>query len=95
MAKEIHAGVQPLSRSEWSNLFERNGMKVTWCGEGQMYLLEPGRVLRDEGFRGALRIAFNMASNPELRRRILGMRRLFCEYGEHLGAISLVGRREP
>ena len=95
MAEEIHAGVQPLSRSEWGNLFERNGMKVTWCGEGQMLLLEPRRVLRDEGFRGALRIAFNMASNPILRRRILGMRRLFRKYGEHLGAISLVGQREP
>ena len=92
MSKEIHVGVQPLSRSEWVRLFERNGLKVTWSGEAPMHLLEPRRVLRDEGFRGGLRIAFNMATNPALRQRILAMRRLFRKYGEHLGAISVVGK---
>lgn len=95
MSKEIHVRVQPLSRTEWVKLFDRNGLKVNWCGQAQMHLLEPKRVLRDEGFRGVLRIAFNMATNPVLRQRILAMRRLFRKYGEHLGAISLVGRREP
>ena len=92
MSKEIHVGVQPLSRSEWVRLFEQNGLKVTWSEEAPMHLLEPRRVLRDEGFRGGLRIAFNMATNPALRQRILAMRRLFRKYGEHLGAISVVGK---
>jgi hypothetical protein len=52
-------------------------------------------MLQDEGFRGCLRIAFNIATNSMLRHRILAMRRLFRKYGEHLGAISLVGQREP
>jgi SAM-dependent methyltransferase len=95
MSKEIHAGVQPLSRSEWVILFERNGMKVTWTCDAPMHLLEPRRVLRDEGLRGSLRIAFNVATNSMIRHRILGMRRLFRKYGEHLGAISMVGQREP
>lgn len=94
MSKEIHVGVQPLARSEWVRLFEQNGLKVTWSGEAPMHLLEPRRVLRDEGFRGGLRVAFNMATNPVLRQRILAMRRLFRKYGEHLGAVSLVGQRE-
>lgn len=94
MSKEIHVGVQPLSRSEWVRLFEQNGLKVTWSGETPMHLLEPRRMLRDEGFRGGLRVAFNMATNPVLRQRILAMRRLFRKYGEHLGAVSLVGQRE-
>jgi SAM-dependent methyltransferase len=93
MSKEIHVGVQPLSRSEWVRLFEQNGLKVTWSNEAPMDLLEPRRVLRDEGWRGSLRIAFNMVANPVLRQRILAMRRLFRKYGEHLGAISLVGQR--
>jgi len=95
MSREIHAGVQPLSRSEWVRLFEQNGMKVTWTGHAPMLLLEPRRVLQDEGLRGGLRIAFNIATNAMLRHRILAMRRLFRKYGEHLGAISLVGQREP
>jgi SAM-dependent methyltransferase len=94
MSKEIHAGIQPLSRSEWARLFKQNGMKVTWTCDAPMHLLEPRRVLQDEGLRGSLRIAFNMATNSMLRHRILAMRRIFRKYGEHLGAISLIGQRE-
>ena len=95
MSKEIHVGVQPLSRSEWVRLFEQNGLKVTWSNEAPMDLLEPRRVLRDEGSMVSLRMAFNMVTSPVLRQRILAMRWLFRKYGEHLGAISLVGQREP
>lgn len=94
MSKEIHAGVHPLSRSEWVRLFEQNGLKVTWTCNTPMHLLEPRRMLQDEGFGGCLRIAFNIATNSMLRHRILAMRRLFRKYVEHLGAISLVGQRE-
>lgn len=93
LSKEIHAGVQPLSRSEWVRLFEQNGLKVTWSCEAPMHLLEPRRMLQDEGFGGCLRIAFNVATNSMLRHRMVAMRRLFRKYGEHLGAISLVGQR--
>lgn len=94
MSREIHVGVQPLCRSEWTRLFEQNQLKVTWSGKTPMHLLEPGRLLQDEGFVGGVRIAFRMAANPELGRRILAMRRIFNEYGKHLGAISLVGQRD-
>ena len=95
MSKDIHVGVQPLSRSEWITLFEQNGLKVIWSGEAPMHLLQPWRVLQDEGFRGGLRFAFKMVTNPMIRRRVRAMRRLFHKYGEHLGAISVVGLREP
>lgn len=94
MSKEIHVGVQPLCRNEWVRLFEQNGMKVTWSCEAPMHLLEPRRVLRDEGFRGVFRIAVSMATDPVLRHRIFAMQQLFRKYGEHLGAISLIGQQE-
>lgn len=91
-SKEIHVGVQPLSRGDWVKLFEQNGMKVIWSATAPMRLLEPGPLLRDEGFWGALRIAFNVARDPLLRRRIGAMRRLFRRYQAHLCAITIVGR---
>jgi SAM-dependent methyltransferase len=94
LSKEIHVGVQPLSRIEWIRLFQQNGLKVTWSTEAPMHLLEPQRVLRDEGLRGSLRVAFNVATNPTLRHRIFAMRQLFTKYREHLRAISLVAQRE-
>ncbi|MGC2213933.1 MAG: class I SAM-dependent methyltransferase [Silvibacterium sp.] len=94
MSREIHVGVQPLCQNEWIKLFKQNGLKVTWSGKAPMHLLEPRRLLADEGFVGGLCIAFRMAANPVLGQRILAMRRLFNQYGGHLGAISLVGQRE-
>jgi hypothetical protein len=91
LSKEIHVGVQLLTRAEWAVIFERNGMAVAWSSEAPMHLLEPWRVLSDEGFIAGLRIALNVLTKPALRRRILAMRRLFRKYEKHLGAISLVG----
>lgn len=91
LSKEIHVGVQPLSRAEWVALFEQNGMSVSWSGEAPMHLLEPWRMISDEGVSGVLRVVFNMLTKPELRKRILRMRHLFNKYKKHLGAISLVG----
>lgn len=93
MSKEIHVGVQPLSRNQWIRLLEQNGLKVTWSGQAPMHLLEPRRVLQDEGLLGSLHIAFNLTTDQMLRQRILAMRRLFRKYGDHLGAISLVAQR--
>lgn len=93
MSREIHVGVQPLCPHEWVRLFQENGLKVSWIGTAPMRLLEPGRLLRDEGIVGASRIAFRAASHPALGKRILAMRRLFHKYDQHLGAISLVGKR--
>lgn len=95
MAKEIHVGVQPLCRSEWVWLFEENGLKVTWTETAPMRLLEPRRLLCDEGITGSLRILSRVATNPLLGKRMLAMRGLFRKYAEHLGAISIVGERLP
>lgn len=95
MSRDIHVGVQPLSPSEWRRLFEQNGLKVAWCGEAPMHLLKPWRLLKDEGLAGGLRFLFNAATDHGIRCRVRSMRRLFDKYGEHLGAISLVGLREP
>ena len=91
MSKEIHVGVQPLCRSEWVELFELHGLEVTWCGEAELALLEPRRILQDEGLRGCLRIAFNVFRDSALRQRLFAIRRIFRRYREYLGAISVVG----
>jgi ubiquinone/menaquinone biosynthesis C-methylase UbiE len=93
MSKEIHVGVQPLTRKEWTELLERHRFKVIWHHEAPMRLLETSRILQDEGLAGALRFAFNVVRTPVLRHRVLAMRRLFRRYQGHLGSISLIGER--
>lgn len=93
MSKEIHVGVQPLCSSEWKQLFEQQGLDVIWCGEADLDLLEPGRMLQDEGILRCLKIVCNVARDPVLRQRILAIRRIFRKYREHLGAVSIVAMR--
>ena len=93
MSKEIHVGVQPLCSCEWKQLFAQHGLKVIWCGEADLDLLEPRRMLQDEGIFRCLKIASNVLLDAVLRQRILAMRRIFRRYKEHLGAISIVGER--
>jgi hypothetical protein len=91
MSMEIHTGVQPLTQAEWRALFEHNGLRVTWNASAPMRLLEPGRILRDEGLIRTLHIAYRIVTNAAIGNRLRAMRRLFNTYSEHFGAISLVG----
>lgn len=93
MSKEIHVGVHPLCCHEWKQLLEQNGLKMIWCGEANLDLLEPRRMLQDEGVVQCLKIARNVLRDAVLRQRILAIRRIFRKYREHLGAVSIVSRR--
>ena len=93
MSKEIHVGVQPLCSSEWKQLLEQQGLKVIWSSEANLDLLEPRRMLQDEGILRCLKIACNVLRDAVLRRRILAIRRIFRRYRKHLVAVSIVGLR--
>jgi ubiquinone/menaquinone biosynthesis C-methylase UbiE len=56
----VHHGVRPLAVSEWHSLLESEGFEVQSVDMAPMSLLEPGRLIRDEGFGGALRFLWNI-----------------------------------
>lgn len=91
LSREIHVGVRPLTRLEWRELLAAEGLQIVAEAVAPMHLLEPRRLLQDEGLLGATRFAWNVARNPQARQRVLGMRRVFRKYRDHLAAISLVG----
>lgn len=86
----IHVGVQPFTGVEWRDLLERQGFRVYVERRAPMHLLEPKRVVQDEGWLGAMRIAFNIARKRAAKERVIRMRSLFRRYENHLAAISLV-----
>ncbi|MEM9644019.1 MAG: methyltransferase domain-containing protein [Planctomycetota bacterium] len=91
----IKVGARPLTVSEWCRVLEGEGFAVAPGSivTAPMHLLEPRRVFRDEGFFRTLRIATNVLRTPAARNRILAMRRVFRRYGDHLCAISMIGRK--
>lgn len=93
LSDEIHVGVRPLTAAEWRQLLETSGLTVVAEHRAPMHLLEPARLIRDEGLLRALRFFWNVATHPAARQRVVQMRRVFRKYGEHLAAICLVAQR--
>lgn len=86
----VHHGVRPLSVSEWRSLLESEGFGVQSVNMASMSLLEPQRLIRDEGVAGALRFAWNVLHDSEARRRVFEMRSVFRQYRKELAAVALV-----
>jgi hypothetical protein len=94
LSDAIHHGTRPLTGAEWQDLLEAEGFSVRAQTRAPMHLLEPLRILRDEGMLGALRFAFNLLSDRDARRRVLAMRRVFSKHRDHLAAVVFVGQKK-
>ena len=55
LSDEIHVGVRPLTRHEWRELFQAAGLTVVAEHTAPMHLLEPKRIVKDEGLLRAMR----------------------------------------
>ena len=93
LATVIHHGTRPLTVAEWQGLLESEGFLVQTQARAPMHLLEPWRIIQDEGMFGAVRFVFDLLCNWEARRRVLAMRRVFSKHRDHLAAIMLVGQK--
>ena len=87
----IHVGARPLTVPEWRTLLETEGFIVHTQATTPMHLLEPKRLIQDEGFWGALRFVRNVLRDSEARQRVKTMRKVFQTYEDNLAAIMLVG----
>jgi ubiquinone/menaquinone biosynthesis C-methylase UbiE len=90
MSRNIHVGARPLTLTEWRDLLKTAGFRIEAEATAPMHLLEPRRLIQDEGFGRAVRFVFNVVRNAEARRRIWSMRRMFRKHRKHLAAISIV-----
>jgi SAM-dependent methyltransferase len=90
LSRTIHVSARPLTAADWRALVERAGFAVQFERTVEMRLLEPRRLIDDEGLIRAARIAFNIVRNPAARRRVRAMRAAFRRHRQHLGAIGLV-----
>ena len=94
LSSVIHHGTRPLTIAEWQGVLEAEGFSLQTQAQAPMHLLEPWRIIQDEGMFGALRFAFNLLCNREARRRVLAMRRVFAKYRDNLAAVVFVGQKK-
>ena len=90
----VHHGVRPLTIGEWRSLLESEGFTIQSVDQSAMSLLEPGRLIRDEGVFGAMRFLSNLLRDAEARERVFGMRRVFRRNRKNLGAVAITAIKQ-
>lgn len=93
LAITIKVNARPLTIKEWIETLENNHFKIRHIETNDMKLLEPRRIIQDEGFFKAMKIAWNILSNPFARERALKMRRLFNKYKRKLKAVVIIAEK--
>lgn len=93
LARAIKVNARPLTIAEWSELLAGHGLVVENVATAPMALLQPQRIVSDEGPLGALRFAKNVLTQPEARKRVLMMRNTFRTHRERLAAVAIVAHK--
>jgi len=91
----IHHQAAPLTVKEWEALLKSDGFEIAYQDTAPMALLEPVRLIKDEGFIGAARFLWSVLRDRAARARVLAMRRAFRQHRHHLAAICIVARKPP
>ncbi len=90
LSEVSRVGARPLTQSEWRALLEEAGFQIRDTVKGPFHLLEPARVLRDEGPLGTLRLLGNVLRDGAARQRVIAMRSVIRRYQDRLAAIAFV-----
>lgn len=93
LAQVIRVNARPLTQKEWCLLLEKEGFKIKEVYASPMHLLEPARVVSDEGVFRTMRIGFNVLMHPKARKRILKMRKIFQQYEKQMMAYAIIAEK--
>ncbi len=93
LAQVIKVNARPLTQQEWCILLEKEGFKIKNVYSSPMHLLEPARVISDEGIFRTLKIGFNVLTHPKARNTILKMRKIFRNYEKQMTAFAIIAEK--
>ena len=86
----IRMNTNPLSEANWITACAKAGLEIKQHTTGKMALLNLRRMIQDEGLVSTAKILWNVLTRPEIRNRVLEMRRVFKRYEQDLGYIVLL-----
>jgi hypothetical protein len=94
VSETIQHPAKPLTPAEWKKALEDCGFEIEFEAIAPMHLLEPKRMIDDEGIGGFLNILKNLLFKPKARKRVIGMRKVFRKHKDNLAAITLVAKKK-
>jgi SAM-dependent methyltransferase len=83
-----------MTMNDWTDLLAEAGFELVTVHRAPLRLLEPDRIIADEGVVGAARFAANVLAEPRIRRRISHMRAAMRRNAPHLRAVAMVAHRQ-
>lgn len=93
LARVIKVNARPLTQTEWCALLENQGFKIKEVHVAPMLLLEPKRMVQDEGLFRALLIGFNILTHPKAKKQILAMRNIFKKHEKQMAAFAIIAEK--
>lgn len=90
LARAMHVNARPKTAAEWGALLEGEGLQVRSTHTASLALLEPQRIVADEGLIGAARFARNVLRDGPTRRRVFGMARTMRAHKRVLHAVGIL-----
>jgi ubiquinone/menaquinone biosynthesis C-methylase UbiE len=93
LAEMGRINVTPLARSEWLDLYQNAGLQLTHCATGEIDMLAPRQIVRDEGWARTGQIFWNILTQKTLRDRIATLQNILHNYAEMLGYIVVCAQR--
>lgn len=93
LSASIHVGVRIGTSAEWCGWLEEAGFSVEAVRTLPMRLLEPDRLIADEGWARTARFLWKALRTPGALARLRAVRGVFRAYRRHLVAIAIVARR--
>lgn len=93
LAKVMNVNARPLTLTEWNDLLEKNGFKVLKTETYPMELLKPQRIINDEGFYNAIKIALRLLLHKHKRKRIIEIRKVLKKYEKHLISVAIIAQK--
>ncbi len=93
LSKAIRVGVRIGTVGEWRGWLGEAGFDAAHVKTAPMRLLEPDRLIEDEGAAGAARFLFNALRSPRSLRRLREVRAAFRRHRDVLCAVAIVGKR--
>lgn len=94
LSESIRVNAKPIRLEDWKQLITEAGFEVVETKILPMALLEPGRLLRDEGIMGLSKMAFNLALHPSALARVKQMRMSFRKHSDTLRAVGIIARKK-
>lgn len=94
LTSDFKVSFNAMTMEEWTGMLADAGFELKSVHRAPLRLLEPDRIIADEGVVGAAKFAANVLADPQVRHRITHMRAAMRRNAPHLRAVAMVAIRK-